>query len=383
MGLGGAVHAFVIPGIAFQLMPIIIGAVKADLGLSPEQLGAVPAFELGAMTLANLLGAWVIRTGRWSPLLWIGWALLIFGNFASALAPGATALLTCRFLAGCGGGFLSAVAAAALARTPSPERCFAAAAVAQAALSAACMVASPLLLKLGSWGAIFIAVGVLALPGLAVMHRVAVLRPSTDFSSVATNLTTRRWSMLVLWGPIGVYLSYLAMGMVWTYLGEVGSASGLTIEAVATGLSAGTLSSLVSSLFVTAIGSKLPRPAALFLSLCLTCGGLTLAFAATDGWMFGLSVALWAFGATMFTPYAFATTAQADPSGASTSLASALTGAGIASGPLLAGPFISHAGLHSVGWLGPVFLLAGFLVLASLAVRTRFVSVADANRTSA
>lgn len=382
-GLGGAVHAFVIPGIAFQLMPVIIGAVKGDLGLATGQLGAIPAIELGAMTLANLLGAWLIRGGTWRTLLWSGWVLLILGNFASAAASSAEALFACRAFAGFGGGLLSAVAAAALARAPSPERIFATSAVTQAILAAACMAAAPTLLKIGSWGALFTTVAVLALPGLAVIGRIAALHPLANDAREQVRMPGARWNALMVWGPVGMLLSYLAMSMVWVYLGEVGTQSSLSIEAVAAGLSAGTLAGVASSLFVTAVGSKLPRVAALSITLCLACVALTIIFSAHTGWLFALGVILWAFGATMFTPYAFAITAQADPSGASTSLASALTGAGATIGPLLAGPIVAGAGLAGIGWLGAGFLAAGFVVLASLALRTRRSFSADATRTSA
>lgn len=380
--LAGAIHAFVMPGVAFQLMPVIVGAVKDGLGLATGQLGTIPSAELGAMTLANLLGAWLIRGGSWRRLLWAGWLLLIFGNLASAAAHSATSLLACRAVAGFGGGLLSAVAAAALARAANPERAFAASSVAQAILAAACMAVAPKLLQFASWGILFITVAVLALPGLALIGRIAALHSSADHGPERARRPGERINARILWGPMGMFLGYLAMSMVWVYMGEVGQQAGLSIEAVALGLSAGTLASLAGSLFVTAVGQKLPRVAALSMTPLLTCAALSIVFATSVDWVFVLGVILWSFGATMFTPYAFATTAHADPSGTATSLASALTGAGAATGPMLAGYFVSGSGLGSVAWLAAGFLLAAWAVLASLTLRTRSLNV-DAARTSA
>lgn len=380
--LVGAIHAFVIPGVAFQLMPVIVGAVKDGLGLATAQLGTIPAAELGAMTLANLIGAWLIRSGSWRQLLWTGWLLLIFGNLASAAAPSAAVLFACRATAGFGGGLLSAVAAAALAQAASPERSFAASAVVQAVLAAACMAIASKLLQFSSWGILFITVAVLALPGPVLIGRIAALQSSTGHESKRAPQPTERRSVLILWGPVGMLFGYLAMSMTWVYMGEVGKQAGLSIETVAFALSAGTLASLVSSLFVTAVGQKLPRVVALSMTLILTCSALSIVFSTSAGWVFSLGVILWSFGATMFTPYAFATTAQTDPSGTSTSLASALTGAGGAAGPMLAGYFVADSGLGSVAWLAAGFLLAGWIALASLSLRVRSFS-ADATRTNA
>lgn len=380
--LAGAIHAFVIPGVAFQLMPLIVGAVKDGLGMTSGQLGSVPSAELGAMTLANLIGAWLIRDSSWRRLLWAGWLLLIFGNLASAAAHSATSLFTCRAVTGFGGGLLSAVAAAALARAASPERAFAASSVAQAILTAACMVAAPKLLQVASWGILFITVAVLALPGPVLIGRIAALRLPAAREPEHTRQQIKRIDALVLWGPLGMVLGYLALSMVWVYMGEAGRQAGLSIEAVAFGLSVGSFASLAGSLFVTAVGQKLPRVAALALTPVLTCSALSIVFATSVDWAFVPGVILWSFGATIFTPYAFATTSQADPSGTATSLASALTGAGAAIGPILGGYFVAGFGLASIAWLAAGFLLAAWAVLASLTLRTRSFN-ADAVRTSA
>jgi MFS family permease len=125
---------------------------------------------------------------------------------------------------------------------------------------------------------------------------------------------------------------------------------------------------------VTAVGSKVSRGVALLASLILTCSGVYLAFTSWGPWMFAASVLLWTCGTNIFTPYAYGATAAADPTGSSTALASAVSGAGFALGPLLAVPFIEAGGIGGVRWLAWPFLVAGFIAFAMLLQRLRVTS---------
>jgi predicted MFS family arabinose efflux permease len=280
-------------------------------------------------------------------------------------------LLVLRAVAGIGGGLLSAVSTAAMARAASPERAFAASAVAQALLAAACTLATPSLLAAGSWGAVYLLLGVLGVPGLFLGRPIATFTDRRDAATAEARSARSPLSLQLVLGPAGVLLSYVAMSMVWTYYGQIGESGHLSTSSVARALSLGAIAGLFVSIAVTALGSVVPRGLALLMSLLLTCGGVTLAFGSTGAWMFSLSVVVWACGAGLFTPYAFAASAAADSTGSSTALASALSGAGIALGPLVAAPFIAAQGLGSVRWLAPAFLAAGFVALAALLYRIR------------
>jgi predicted MFS family arabinose efflux permease len=359
--LAAAIHAFCISGVSFQLVPLLIGKLGADLALSTAQVGAIPSSELAGVTLANLVGAWLIRTVSWNVLVTLGWALWIAGNAAAATSSVAITLLTLRFLVGIGAGLLSAVSTAALARSSSPERAFAVTAVAQALLGAACTLATPSLLALGSWMAVYGLLSLLGLPGLLLRGRLAGLAVVAPAKKVDTPTVRTPSAVMMFLGPAGVLLSYVAMSMVWTYYGQMGASAGLSTDAIAGALSVGAVTVLVVSLFVTAVGSRLPRTLALMVSMFLTSGAVWMAFASSGPWLFTASVVVWTCGTGIFTPYAFAATAVLDPSGSSTALASALSGAGMALGPILAAPFIASGGVASVRWLAPAFLVLGFV----------------------
>jgi hypothetical protein len=112
----------------------------------------------------------------------------------------------------------------------------------------------------------------------------------------------------------------------------------------------------------------------------LTCSGVYIAFASSGPWMFAASVLLWTCGTNLFTPYAFGATAVADRTGSSTALASAVSGAGFALGPLLAVPIIESDGIGGVRGLAWAFLVAGFIALAVLLQRLRVRTPAVAVR---
>ncbi len=209
--------------------------------------------------------------------------------------------------------------------------------------------------------AVYGLLSLLGLPGLLLRRPLAGFADTgTEDMHGSTTVRTPLTGIMFL-GPAGVLLSYVAMSMVWTYYGQIGTATGLSTGAIADSLSAGAIVVLAVSLLVTALGGRLPRTVALMLSMLLTCGAVLLAFASTGPWMFMASVVVWTCGTGIFTPYAFASTAAVDPSGSSTALASALSGAGMALGPLLAAPFIASGGIASVRWLAPAFLVLGFL----------------------
>jgi MFS family permease len=181
----------------------------------------------------------------------------------------------------------------------------------------------------------------------------------------------------MLLGPLGVLLTYVAMSMVWTYYGEIGESGGLSTQAIANALSVGAVAVVGVSLLVTAMGRRIPRPAAISASLIFTCSAVLMAFSVAKPWTFGLSVIVWTCGTGIFTPYTFAATAEIDPTGSSTALAGGLSGAGIAIGPLLAAPFVGSVGIASIRILAPVFLVAGFVVLLPL-LRKRHSSLVPA-----
>lgn len=369
--LAAAIHAFTVSGVSFQLVPLLIGRLQQDLALSAAQVGAVPSSELAGVTVANIIGAWLIRTRSWRGLIVAGWVLWIAGNAAAATASAAAVLLTLRFAVGVGGGLLSAVSTAALARSRSPERAFAVQAVSQALLGAACTLATPSLLAFGSWMAVYGLLSVLGLPGLWLRGALAGLgERSKGMAQDAANTRVPLTPMMLL-GPVGVLSSYVAMSMVWTYYGQLGAAANLSTRAIADALSVGAVVVLIVALFVTAVGRRLPRIWALVASALLTCTAVWLAVAASGMGMFMASVVVWTFGTGLFTPYAFAATAVVDPSGSSAALASALSGAGMALGPILAAPFIASGGVATLRYLAPAFLLLGFLALVPLLWRPR------------
>lgn len=360
-----AIHAYIISGVSFQLVPLLIGAIKQSLDLTTVQVGAIPSSELAGLTAANLIGAALIRRMSWRWLTLAGWILWIAGNLSATLATAVGALLTLRFVAGVGTGMLSAVSMAALARLAAPERSFAAAAVIQALVAAACTLATPLLLRTDSWMAVYVMLALLGVPGLFLFGSLASLGRTSVASEAAAD-ARRRFTALMFLGPLGVLLTYVAMSMVWTYYGEIGKSGGLSTQAIANALSAGAVAVVGVSLLVTAVGRRLPRPAAISASLIFTCSAVLMAFSAAKPWTFGFSVIVWTCGTGIFTPYAFAATAEVDPSGSATALAGALSGAGIAMGPLLAAPFLASVGIASIRILAPVFLVAGFVVLLPL-----------------
>ncbi len=158
-----------------------------------------------------------------------------------------------RVVAGAGEGIAIGFAFAALGRAKNPDRAFAIYLVTGAALSSLFLYFLPALMAMFAPSMIFIAnAGLTALVLLSLRAFPDGSKDEPDIFAAGGGKLDLRVASGAL---VGVFLLFFAMGGVWSYAERIGQLSRLTDNAIASGLSIGTMAGVVGA----GLAGVLPR----------------------------------------------------------------------------------------------------------------------------
>ena len=245
LGLVGAVVIFVTPG--------FLAVIAQKTGFNDDQVGYLAAWDINAMGVTIGLSTFALSRVPWRVAVGLGLALIISGNILTAAVVSFPAMAAARVVAGAGEGIAIGFAFAALGRAKNPDRAFAIYLVTGAALSSLFLYFLPALMAMFAPSTIFIAnAGLTALVLLSLRAFPDGSKDEPDIFAAGGGKLDLRVASGAL---VGVFLLFFAMGGVWSYAERIGQLSRLTDNAIASGLSIGTMAGVVGA----GLAGVLPR----------------------------------------------------------------------------------------------------------------------------
>jgi predicted MFS family arabinose efflux permease len=365
--LCAAIALTVIAMAAFLVLPVFIGAVAEDLGLSQQQLGFLAAFIASGSALSSIAMMFLVRRYPWRRMGTVALCLLLLPMTLSLFVEQAGWFMLLQGIAALGGGSTYSLALTALADRRHPDRAFGFSVAAQVTFQVLGMLLLPQLVSRAGIDAILGVFVTMELVGLLLVHWLPQsgksLPPVTGKAAVA--------SVPVLLALLGCFLFFVNVGAVWTYVERIGDMAGLGAQAIGNGLAIGVSLGIPGALLASWCGDRFGRLWPLALGSAGTVIALLLLGDGVSWGGFVIAVALYNFVWNFSLAFQYAAVHAVDPGGRGVAAAPAFHGAGAAAGPALAALYVSETSLAAAN------VVAGVAVVASLLLFTAALLLAD------
>jgi len=359
-------------GLVNFAMPAIV-MVLADLGFKPSTLGAFSSADTLGFAAGGLAAIAVMRYVSPRVTVAMGLALLFAADLASASFSASSILVTLRSLGAFGGGL--AMGACAYVYGLDPERNTAAAVLSSYGLGVIAMTAIPAIVWRWDWHAMFI--------GLA-LTAIAVLGFSRYFPSSYRSETTQKQSpsrtssvpRVLPWLGFGATALFaVALSSFWTYLGRIGSASGLGEQTVSRSLSFAASFGLLAAGLMILAGKRLATKLTIALCAIITAAAVAAAHSPVP-WVFAASISVFNFSTAIYVVAAFGLLMRRAPTERFAVQIVGVNAAAAALGPALGGVLIESYGFGVFQLLVMVvFILAAALLWRYSSMGRELVSI--------
>jgi predicted MFS family arabinose efflux permease len=328
-------------------LPVWVGALIAQRGLSPQQAGLMATLFLLGAVVASVGLAPRLRQVRARSVATLGFGVSALAFAAAATGPTLPLLGALHALAGVATGAALSVTHGSIARSARPHRSFALVGMALGVFAIVFLGATPPLVAAQGVAALFsVFAGVMAVAATVAAWAFPDTPPRADEATVApAPLPAAVW-----FGIAGIAAMGLVQAMSFSFLERVGHERGFGLAAIT-----GVLVALgVVNLFPAALAAALERrwPARAVMSAGPVLQALLAAVIMT-----ATRFETWAVAASMFAAvmifthtFAFGALARLDGSGRALAATPAMLMTGAAIGPLLGGVLVQHAGYGSLAW---------------------------------
>jgi predicted MFS family arabinose efflux permease len=231
---------------AIILMPMLVGGLIDDLGLSEQQAGYIASLEGIGLVLASLVAALWVRKVSWIKVLALALIAIAVLNIISAQQSQYVGFLLVRFLAGFAEGSVFALTVAALGDNKHPDRAFGIAQVVQGAMMFFAFAGAAYILAEWSVSGLFY-----MLAGAATLMLLALWRyPSEGAQRVpgsSAGTGAPNYSGLIWIGLIASFLFFVSIFGFWAYIERMGQATGLSIETIGLALGVSQFAAIVGA----------------------------------------------------------------------------------------------------------------------------------------
>lgn len=361
---------------AIILMPMVVGGLIDNYGLSEQQVGTIASAEGMGLVVASIVASFWIRKVSWTKALVVSMLLTALLNGISANLSGYAALLTLRFLTGLSAGTLFAITVAALGDNKEPDRAFGIAQAAQGVVMFAAFAAAPALLE--AW----------AVSGLYYMLAAAfiimlpcVLRfpdSGIDHAELGARGEVAKGSTALIWlGLFASVLFFVNVFGLWTFIERIGLAAELPANTIGLALGAAQIFAMGGALLAAIVSDRYGRVLPLLIVLvgqALVLWVLVGRFSSTTFFLAaGMFQALFVMGVS----YQMGAIAKIDVKGKYLVLMTAAQGLGTAFGPGIAASLINEGDYSGVNMLAAACLLASTLLFLYIIYRSRNLAVSE------
>jgi len=343
----------------FLVMPVVVGASVAALGLSDAAVGALGAAVAGGIAVSAALMMFLVRRLPWRLTLRVALLVMALANALSMLVPQVPLFLLLQFVAALGGGTAYALALTILSDSSQPDRCFGFSVAAQVAFQVIGMVLLSRLASGFGLDALLLVFVLLQLCALLLTHKVP-RAPGLVLTARHGGAVLRRPAVLLT--LCGCLLFFFNVGVVWTYLERIADAAGFDAATIGWYLALGVACGIPGALLAAWWGDRSGRLLPLALGTLGTVGALMLLSENMGTPAFAAGVALYNLAWNFSLAFQYAAVNAVDTSGRAVAAAPAFHGLGGALGPAAAAALVGAWGLAVVDALAIAAVLLSLLL---------------------
>lgn len=348
----------------------IMSKALLSIGLTGQEAGYIVGAEIGGGALSSLLAIFWIKKINWRTTALLAVTLIITLNIISTFQSEANILIVLRFTAGFfGQGTCYAIVIAIINQQRNPDKIFGFTIATQIAFSVLMLLFLPSLIEQQGLSGILWPLAIVALMILPFLFKLPTTasKPSTqhkDTSHANPSLGLPITSLLILL----IWCS--GLGAIWTFLLDIGTAGGLSIEDAGLAISISSALAITGALSASALAEKMSRLVSVSIALCMQIIALTLlqgemsfvGFVST----FLLFQVFWNFAA----PYLMGLVVATDTDNRISVLIPAAQSGGFSIGPIIAGSFMVGENFQAANYVG----IAGCAIALLIAAPTIIVA---------
>jgi hypothetical protein len=350
------------------LVPLLLGAMVSDRGLTDQQAGLVASADLAGYATMTFVTAMFLIHKDWRRLVLAGIAVMITANLGSIFVTSGGAFAGMRFLSGMGAGVLAAIATVSLGQSDSPDRGYGMLFAASLLFGSAGLWGLPVLMERTGLDGAYVFIACLAV--LSGFFSRGLIRHGTGAAAdgAATADLRPHAPVLAILLLLSITIFWAQQNALYAYMERLGSTAGLSAQFIGFALGFANLSGFVGASLVAWMGSRLGRQLPLALSTLLQLACLWLLARASGNSSYLFAVALIALCWNVVNPIQIGILAEVDGTGRLLALSSTVIGVGLAAGPALGAAVLSGADYSRVLWLCAVLsIVTAVLALPALA----------------
>ena len=348
-----------------MVMPLWIGAIIDDYGMSRSVAGSIGAAEMAVVAIVSF--ALAIRVHRFNArsTVLVGLACLICGNLLAAFMTDPVALTAARVLVGCGKGIVVTISFSLAAGTSHPIRAFAVLNACYALFSTAFFLVMPAVIAAGGASGCFAVLSAVSVVSLLAMSRYPERRmQGTDMHRLSLK-DIQGYGLIAFAALIVLWIGHNA---IWTFVERIGLRLDFTPAGIGQVLSVAAFITIcgpsLARLIDTRFGHTQPVLAAISVKIVIT---LLLVYTSAQ-WMYAALVPAFLLISLFMLPYFQGILSLADPAGRLAAAASAAMTMGSSLGSLLGGWTADTFDYEGLGWVAATSFV---IVIAMMAVITR------------
>ncbi|MEH6589453.1 MAG: MFS transporter [Halioglobus sp.] len=351
----------------FMSLPAVMQIWVNSHGLSDAQAGTASSLHLGALAMASLVVSVLVSRLSYRILMAVGLLVAGCGDGLMINADNASTTMTAAAITGFGAGMIYSTGAAVLARLAHTSRNYSFLLFTQVLFSAIALWLFPGI-DLGAGDrSMFALLGLIHLGFLLALplipHQTGSRADSETPASQHSEGQTRAISAISALASLSLF--YLAVGMIWTYIGRRAIATGFAEDSLGVLLSLGNLISLGGCVLAWWISERYPTQRILLYCLGLISGCFFLLGINVISPLFMIAVASFLFCWNIVDVFQLTTISNVDDSGKYVALVPFCQAAGTTAGPALGGLMIA-AGSD----IASLMTFCSVLVLLALALVT-------------
>ncbi len=330
-------------------MPLWIGAIIDDYGMSRSVVGAIGAAEMAVVAIVSGLMAIKVHRFKAKPTVLIGIACLVIGNFIAAFLDSAVAIAVARILVGCGKGIVVTISFSLAAGVTHPTRAFAILNASYALFSMFFFLTTPSIIAAAGAKGAFIMLSAVSFISVLAM----VWYPERRMLAGADiqNISLRSIKGYGLIAFVALIVLWIGHNAIWTFVERLGLRVELTPAEIGQILSLAAFITIAGPSLARVIDNRFGYTAPILTAMSIKVVATFALVFVTIGWVYATLVPVFLLVSLFMLPYFMGILSLADPAGRLAAAASAAMTMGSSLGSLFGGWTADAWDYEGLAWL--------------------------------